>query len=66
MVNTIHDSIMFDVKKENVVDFILEVLDLLRETHKYFLEKFRSPLALKLNASASYGHNWYEMNEAEA
>lgn len=63
MVNTIHDSLMFDVKKEAVVNFILEITDTLKETHKYFNEIFKTPLALKLNAGASYGINWFNMEE---
>ena len=65
MVNTIHDSIMFDVRKEVVVEFMLEVTDILKETHKYFRDTFDTHLALKLNAGASYGTNWYDMKEAE-
>jgi DNA polymerase I-like protein with 3'-5' exonuclease and polymerase domains len=63
MVNTIHDSIMFDVRAMSAADFILEVTDTLKETHKHFLEVFKKPLALKLNASASYGINWFKMEE---
>ena len=63
MVNTIHDSLMFDVDKESVVNFILEVTDILKDTHKYFEEIFKKPLALKLNAGASFGTNWFNMEE---
>jgi DNA polymerase I len=64
MVNTIHDSILFDVKADSVVDFLLEVTDTLKDTHLYFEETFKHPLALKLNAGASYGINWFNMTEA--
>ena len=63
MVNTIHDSLMFDVKGSSAAEFILEVTDLLKHTHKYFEEIFKKPLALKLNAGASYGVNWFNMEE---
>jgi DNA polymerase I-like protein with 3'-5' exonuclease and polymerase domains len=63
MVNTIHDSLMFDVRVESSVNFILEITDILKETHKYFEEMFKTPLALKLNAGASFGTNWFEMEE---
>ena len=63
MVNTIHDSLMFDVKQESVVDFIMEMTDVLKETHLYFQDTFKKPLALKLNAGASYGINWFNMEE---
>jgi DNA polymerase-1 len=63
IVNTIHDSIMFDVRVRSAVDFILEITDTLKDTHKYFEEMFKTPLALKLNAGASFGTNWFEMEE---
>ena len=63
MVNTIHDSLMFDVEVASAVNFLLEITDILKETHTYFEETFGKPLALKLNAGASYGSNWYNMEE---
>jgi DNA polymerase I-like protein with 3'-5' exonuclease and polymerase domains len=63
MVNTIHDSLMFDVDKDSAVNFILEITDILKDTHKYFEKIFKAPLALKLNAGASYGVNWFDMKE---
>ena len=63
MVNTIHDSLMFDVRGDSAVNFILEITDVLKETHEYFEDIFKKPLALKLNAGASYGPNWYNMEE---
>jgi DNA polymerase I-like protein with 3'-5' exonuclease and polymerase domains len=65
MLNTIHDSLMFDVTKEELVEFILDIQEVLQNTHKYFEETFKHPLALKLNAGASYGINWHEMKEVE-
>jgi DNA polymerase I-like protein with 3'-5' exonuclease and polymerase domains len=63
MVNTIHDSIMFDVKEERVDDFVVWITRMLGDTHEYFHKIFKTPLALKLNAGASVGVNWYEMQE---
>jgi len=63
MVNTIHDSILFDVKEESIVDFILDIQEVLLETHTYFEKTFKAPLALKLKAGASYGRNWFNMEE---
>ena len=63
MVNTIHDSLMFDVQGNSAANFILEITDILKDTHKYFEEIFKNPLALKLNAGASYGPNWFNMEE---
>jgi DNA polymerase-1 len=63
MVNTIHDSIMFDVQGSAAEGFIREVTGILKDTHKYFEERFKVPLALKLNAGASIGKNWFDMKE---
>jgi DNA polymerase I len=63
MVNTIHDSLMFDVEEKSAVNFLLEITDILKETHTYFKTIFGRPLALKLNAGASYGSNWFNMEE---
>jgi DNA polymerase I-like protein with 3'-5' exonuclease and polymerase domains len=63
MVNTIHDSLMFDVQHFAVDEFIKEITTTLKDTHKYFEEIFKKPLALKLNAGASVGKNWFEMKE---
>jgi DNA polymerase I-like protein with 3'-5' exonuclease and polymerase domains len=65
MVNTIHDSFLFDVKEEAVVDFILDITEVLADTHKYFERTFAVPLALKLKAGASYGVNWHSMKDVE-
>jgi DNA polymerase I-like protein with 3'-5' exonuclease and polymerase domains len=63
MVNTIHDSLMFDVKLSSADDFVKGMTELLQNTHVYFETTFGKPLALKLNAGASVGINWYEMKE---
>lgn len=63
MVNTIHDSLMFDVELDSVPSFIEEITEILKNTHKYFEDIFKKPLALKLNAGASVGINWFDMKE---
>jgi len=63
MVNTVHDSLMFDVHEDSVEPFIEEITTILRDTDRYFLETFSTPLALKLNAGASYGNDWFNMKE---
>ena len=65
MLNTIHDSLMFDVDGKELVDFILDIQEVLKDTHNYFQTTFKHPLALKLNAGASYGLNWYQMEEVD-
>ena len=63
MVNTIHDSLMFDVELDSVTPFIKEITEVLKLTHSYFEDIFKKPLALKLNAGASVGINWFDMKE---
>ena len=63
LLNTIHDSVLFDVKQEAIGDFILDIKEIFQHTHNYFEETFKHPLALKLNAGVSVGANWYEMKE---
>ena len=63
LINTIHDSVMFDVKTKSVDLFVKEVRDELGKTHQYYKATFGKPLALKLNAGVSVGLNWYDMKE---
>lgn len=63
MVNTVHDSLMFDVRSDSADDFIVEITTILQCTHAYFEDIFKKPLALKLNAGASVGKNWFDMKE---
>ena len=63
MVNTVHDSLMFDVMSDSSDAFITEITTILQCTHMYFEETFMIPLALKLNAGASVGKNWFDMKE---
>ena len=59
LVNTVHDSIMFDVHKDVLTETLKEVNTTLSLTHEYYLKTFKIPLSLKLTASASVGANWF-------
>lgn len=63
LVNTVHDSILFDVLDGQLEKTIKEVFDVLTNTHVYFEKTFGFPLALKLSAGCSVGKNWFEMKE---
>jgi hypothetical protein len=54
---------MFDVQASAADGFVKEITGILKDTHKYFEERFKVPLALKLNAGASIGKNWFDMKE---
>jgi len=63
LVNTVHDSILFDVHNDVLDVTIKEVFNVLNNTHEYFNRSFKSSLALKLTAGCSVGKNWFEMKE---
>ena len=63
IVNTIHDSLMFDVHPSQMDYFLEEIKHTLKNTHLYFESIFGTPLALKLNAGVSVGDNWFNMKE---
>ena len=65
LLNTIHDSVLFDVTAEALIEFILDIQEVFQATHTHFETTFKHPLALKLNAGVSYGINWYSMKEVE-
>ena len=64
LINTVHDSIMLDVKDgavDNVVEFVTDILE---NTPKYISEHFdiSMPFA-KMGIGVSVGPNWYNMEE---
>jgi DNA polymerase I-like protein with 3'-5' exonuclease and polymerase domains len=63
MINTIHDSVLFDVDSMAYDEFVTSIKEVLEQTHVYFEHTFGHPLALKLNASVSAGDNWFDMVE---
>ena len=63
IINTIHDSIMFDCKAEAVERVSKEVKGTLDNTHEFYKAVFDKPLSLKLNAGVSVGDDWYNMKE---
>ena len=63
MINTVHDSLVFDVRIDAIGEFILSMEEVISNTHMYFEDTFDTPLALKLKAGVSYGVNWYEQKE---
>ena len=65
LVNTVHDSILFDTHEDITARFILDIKEVLSKTHLFFEHDFKAPLPLKLEAGVSYGRNWYEMEEIE-
>jgi DNA polymerase-1 len=65
LVNTIHDSILFDVEASAVDRVQHEVFELLNNTHVYYEKTFGVPLRLPLSAGCSVGVNWIDMTECK-
>lgn len=65
LVNTVHDSILFDVRDDVLSSMLKEVDKVLSNTHAYYEKTFGIPLALKLTTGCSVGKNWYEMKEVK-
>lgn len=63
MINTVHDSVLFDVHEDVLSEFITEAKYVLDNTHKYFCETFGSNLSLSLSSGCSFGLNWMDMTE---
>ena len=66
MINTVHDSVLFDVHKDVLSEFITEARWVLDNTHKYFYETFGSELSLSLSSGCSFGLNWMDMMEVSS
>lgn len=65
LVNTIHDSILFDVEEHAVDRVHNKVVEILGNTHTYYENTFGVPLKLPLSVGCTVGPNWYEMTECK-
>lgn len=65
LVNTIHDSILLDVKEEAADEVKEQVFELLNNTHVYYEKTFGVPLRLPLSVGCSVGKNWHDMTECK-
>jgi len=66
MINTVHDSMMFDVHdsvREEAVDFVRSLIE---NTPKYFFERFGMVLPFaKFSCGVSVGRNWFDQTEVK-
>ena len=60
LINTVHDSIMLDIRDDVLKETIKEIQNVLNNTHMFFEKTFGFPLALKLSAGVTVGKNWFE------
>lgn len=64
MVNTVHDSMLFDCKKEVVKEVVDFVRSLINNTPRFFFERFGSELPFKrMECGVSVGKSWFDQTE---
>lgn len=64
MINTIHDSIMFDLLDKTLLpESVKFIKDLMTSADKMLEETFGIKLGLKLTCSIKHGPNWFEMKD---
>jgi DNA polymerase I-like protein with 3'-5' exonuclease and polymerase domains len=63
MVNTVHDSILFDMPEAYLDEFVYSIKEILDNTDKIFEEIFGYSFDVKLRAGVSVGKNWFSMEE---
>lgn len=63
LINTVHDSILFDVRKEIIHQFIPWVLEFANGSFKRFTEYFNIPYTTNIKYEAKYGPNWKNLVE---
>jgi DNA polymerase I-like protein with 3'-5' exonuclease and polymerase domains len=60
---TVHDSILFDVKKRDVYNTVVEIRKILNDTSEIFNRWFGTNLEVKLSTGCSVGPNWGNLKE---
>lgn len=62
-VMTVHDSILFDIKKEVLVDAITYIRNVMNDSTKIFNDWFGTKLNVKLSTGCSVGKSWGKLKE---
>lgn len=63
MINTVHDSVVFDVHKDVLAEAIPVIQSTLESAPKQFENTFKQPFNLPLKVELSYGPSWGEQIE---
>lgn len=63
LINTVHDSIMLDVKKDKVDQVAPALLSFCKNVHPYLKEHLGVDTDLPFNVDCEYGPSWGEMEE---
>ena len=65
MINTVHDSIIFDCKEEVSIKAMNVIKETLEDAPRYIKEKLGIDFNLPLKAEVSIGFNWKEQKEVD-
>lgn len=65
MVNTVHDSIMFDIHKDVVYEAFGVIKETMESAPEHYARIFGYSLPLPLKVGLSYGPNWLDQSEVE-
>lgn len=63
MINTVHDSVLFDVHKDVLEEAIVTIKQTMEAAPRYIKETFGYDFPLQLKVGMSYGPNWLEQDE---
>ena len=63
MVNTVHDSVMFDCHRDVLQQALTVIKQVMEETPYYYEQEFGMKMPLPLKVELSYGPNWLEQKE---
>jgi DNA polymerase I-like protein with 3'-5' exonuclease and polymerase domains len=58
LINTVHDSILFDVREEHVFTYAKRIKEIMEDAPRFFEEEFGIEFDLKLEVEISCGSNW--------
>lgn len=67
LINTVHDSIMFDCKQDKVSEAAQLIVTVLRNTPQYIKDDLGFDMypITKLDVQLEYGPNWYDVEECD-
>lgn len=65
MVNTVHDSVMFDVHRDVVDEALVVIKETMERTPEFYAEAFGYVMPLPLKVELSMGPNWLDQIEVD-
>ena len=65
MINTVHDSIIFDVHKSELNLACRQIKTIMEDAPVWMKQRFGIEITLPMNVDVEYGTNWYELKQYE-